>query len=145
MPQQPELTSTSVAPNPAPAPGPAPAFAPVSAPEIDPAQEEIPSRAPQRIPPWLVRAELFLRVFLLTFISLVIVIAPWSGDIVRWLGDLLWFLPTWRYLWDQNALIQYFPVIAHYSSNGAVRGVVSGLGLLNLWIALHGAFHHWDE
>ncbi len=138
MSQQPELTSTSLAPNPAPAPGPASALAPVSAPEADPAEEQIPPHAPQRIPPWLVRAELFLRVFLLMFISLVIFIAPWSGS-------LLWFLPRARYLWDQNALIQYFPVIAHYASNGAVRGVVSGLGLLNLWVAFQVALHHWDN
>jgi len=25
-----------------------------------------------------------------------------------------------------------------------VRGLVSGLGLLNLWIAFHDAFRHWD-
>jgi hypothetical protein len=142
MSQQPELTSTSLASNPASAPGFASGSVPALAPEIQ--QTQPLAHPPQRIPPWLVRAEMFLRLFLLMFISLVIIIAPWSGDIVRWSGDLLWFFPTWRYLWDQNALIQYFPVIAHYSFNGAVRGMVSGLGLLNLWIAFHDALHHRD-
>jgi hypothetical protein len=93
----------------------------------------------------LVRSELYLRVFLLMFISMVIIIAPWSGDIARWSGDLLWFFPRSRYLWDQNALIQYFPTIARYASNGAVRGVVSGLGLLNLWITLSDALRRRDR
>ena len=79
------------------------------------------------------------------FISMVIIVAPWSGDFARWSGDLLWFFPRSRYLWEQNALIQYFPTIAHYASNGAVRGIVSGLGLLNLWITLYGAFQHRDK
>jgi hypothetical protein len=121
MSQQPELTSTPIAPTPAP------------------------THVPQRIPPWLVNSELYLRVFLLMFISFVIIIAPWSGDFSRWSGDLLWFFPRSRYLWEQNALIQYFPTIARYSSNGAVRGLVSGLGLLNLWITLYSAFQHREK
>jgi hypothetical protein len=145
MSQQPELTSTSLAPNPAPTPGLASAAAPISAPEAESGQTQAPALVPQRIPPWLVNAELYLRVFLLMFISMVIIIAPWSGDFARWSGDLLWFFPRTRYLWEQNALIQYFPAIARYSSNGAVRGVVSGLGLLNLWITLYGAFQHRDK
>jgi len=141
MSQQPELTSNPLASNPAPAPG----FSAVSAPEAGPVERQAPAHAPQRIPPWLVNAELYLRVFLLMFISMVIIVAPWSGDFARWSGDLLWFFPRSRYLWEQNALIQYFPVIAHYASNGAVRGVVSGLGLLNLWITLYGAFQHREK
>jgi len=104
-----------------------------------------PGDAPQRIPPWLESSELYLRVFLLMFISMVIIVAPWSGDFARWSGDLFWFFPRSRYLWEQNALIQYFPAIAHYASNGAVRGIVSGLGFLNLWITLYSAFQHRDK
>jgi hypothetical protein len=141
MSQQPELTSTSLAPDPAPASGFASLSAPIAAPEADPDQ----TQAPERIPPWLVRSELYLRTFLLMFISMVIIIAPWSREISRWSGDLLWFFPTWRFLWDQNVLIQYFPAIAYYSANGAVRGMVSGLGILNLWITIYGALIHRDK
>jgi hypothetical protein len=28
---------------------------------------------------------------------------------------------------------------------GAVRGVVSGLGLLNLWFAFQDVIRHWDD
>lgn len=106
---------------------------------------QISAHSPQRIPPWLVSAELFLRVFLLVFISMVIIIAPWSGEIARASGDVLWFIPTWRFLWDQNALIQYSSTVARWAANGAVRGIVSGLGLLCLWITLYDAIHHRDK
>jgi hypothetical protein len=92
---------------------------------------------PQRIPRWLERSELFVRSLLLMFIGFVISIAPWSGK-------LLWFLPRSRFLWDDNPLILYFPWVADYAANGAVRGLVSGLGLMSMWIALLGIFRHWD-
>jgi hypothetical protein len=35
--------------------------------------------------------------------------------------------------------------VAHFSQNGAVRGVVSGLGLLNLWIGLAEAIYYKES
>ncbi len=81
----------------------------------------------QRIPRWLERAELFLRVLLRMYIGLAVCYAPWS-----------------RMFWDQNPLFLQFPTLSIYAANGAVRGVVSGLGLLNLWIAFQDAFRHRD-
>ena len=77
---------------------------------------------PQRIPRWLERAELFLRVLLRMYIGIAVCYAPWS-----------------RMFWDQNPLFLQFPTLSIYAANGAVRGIVSGLGLLNLWIAFHDA------
>jgi hypothetical protein len=76
--------------------------------------------APQRIPRWLERIELLLRVMLRLYIGLAVCYAPWSPA-----------------FWDQNPLFQQFPTFAAFAGMGAVRGMVSGLGLLNLWIALH--------
>jgi len=125
MPQQPELTSPPVASNPAPAPGSA------SGPALDqgPGAEtlETSHHEPQRIPRWLERAELFLRVLLRMYIGLAICYAPWS-----------------KLFWDQNPLFVQFPTLSIYAANGAVRGLVSGLGLLNLWIAFHDALSHRD-
>jgi hypothetical protein len=47
--------------------------------------------------------------------------------------------------WDQNPLFVQFPTLSIYAANGAVRGVVSGLGLLNLWIAFRDAIRARDE
>lgn len=119
MPEQPESMSSSS--NPRPAPGLAsPPAGPAATPDIS-----SPVHPPQRIPHWLERAELFLRVLIRLYIGLAIAYAPWS-----------------RLFWDQNPLFQNFPDLGAWAMHGAVRGLVSGLGLLNLWIAFHDAVRH---
>lgn len=83
---------------------------------------------PQRIPRWLERAELFLRVLIRMYIGLIVCYAPWSPM-----------------FWDQNPIFVQFPTLSIYAANGAVRGVISGLGLLNLWIAFQDAIHYRDR
>ena len=116
MSQQPESRSPSLPASPAPATEPESASAPQSG-----------RSAHQRIPRWLERAELFLRVLLRMYIGLAVCYAPWS-----------------RLFWDQNPLFQQFPTLSIFAANGAVRGIVSGLGLLNLWIAFNDAIHNRD-
>jgi hypothetical protein len=111
MSQQPELISPPLPASPAPEPGAV----------LGAAQQNEP---PQRIPRWLVRAELFLRVMLRIYIGLAVCYAPWSPM-----------------FWDQNPLFVQFPTLSIYAAHGAVRGIISGLGLLNLWIALQDAIH----
>jgi hypothetical protein len=38
-----------------------------------------------------------------------------------------------------------FPTLAIYAANGGVRGIISGLGLLNIWIAVQDAIRHRNE
>jgi hypothetical protein len=83
---------------------------------------------PQRIPHWLVRTELYLRVLLRMYIGLAICYAPWS-----------------QLFWDQNPIFVQFPTVAIYAANGGVRGLISGLGLLNIWIAVQDAIRHRNE
>jgi hypothetical protein len=133
MSQQPVSTSTQRAVN--------PGAKPVSAP---PSEDLLGKHAPQRIPPWLERAESFLRVLLRMYIGLAIFYVPWSGQIAANFPEVLNFFPWSRVIWDQNPLFVQFPTLSIYAANGAVRGLVSGLGLLNLWIAFHDALHHRD-
>jgi hypothetical protein len=119
MSQQPELTSPQLDLSAATKPEPKPA--PLT-------ESSLGKHTPHRIPRWLERAELFLRVLLRMYIGLAVCYMPWS-----------------RSFWDQNVVILYSPMIEHYAANGAVRGLVTGLGLLNLWIAFHDALHHRDE
>ena len=141
MSQRSELTSPSLTSNPAPAPGSA--TGPVSGsaagptPEPRPASQQAAGQAPQRIPRWLERSELFLRVLLRMYIGLALVYAPWSAQV--WT-----FLPWSRDLWEQNPLFVQFPTLGIYAANGAVRGIISGLGLLHLWSAFQDALRHWD-
>ncbi len=120
MSQQPEITSPPLTASPAPA----------SAALADPVPEPQPvplDHHPQRIPRWLERGELFLRVLLRMYIGLAVCYAPWS-----------------HVFWDQNPLFLRFPTLSIYAAHGAVRGIISGLGLLNLWIAFRDAVRHRD-
>ena len=118
---QPEFTSSSMPPPTPPVSGTLMG----SAPEPKPVQEPGTSDPPQRIPHWLVRTELYLRVLLRMYIGLAICYAPWS-----------------QLFWDQNPIFVHFPTLAIYAANGAVRGIISGLGLLNIWIAVQDAIRH---
>jgi len=124
MSQQPESDYPPIVTSPAIVPGPVRVFVP-PAPTPNPAAP--PAHPPQRIPRWLERAELFLRVLLRMYIGLAVCYAPWS-----------------HMFWDQNPLFVQFPTLSIYAANGAVRGLISGLGLLNLWIAFHDAIRRRD-
>jgi hypothetical protein len=56
-----------------------------------------------------------------------------------WIGIIVCFLPWWRMVWDDNPLFTQHPMLGSIATNGAVRGIVSGLGLLNLLIAFRDA------
>jgi hypothetical protein len=99
-----------------------------ASPSVAPAEIPLTRQDPPRIPVWLERGELFLRVLLRMYIGLAISFAPW--------------IP---YFWDRNPLFEQFPTLAILAANGAVRGVVSGLGILNLWYAIQDALHSRSE
>jgi hypothetical protein len=122
MHQQPESPSTAFTVSPAPQPEPASNMDPPAARE-----SHSDGHAPHRVPRWLVRIELFIRVMLRMYIGLLICYVPW-----------------WHSFWDQNPLFLQYPAIGDIATLGAVRGLVTGLGLLNLWIALEEAIHHRD-
>ena len=77
---------------------------------------------PQRIPNWLRQSEHFLRVIVRMYIGVLVCFAPWYPS-----------------AWDNNPLFTASPWLSSFISHGAIRGVVSGLGLLNLYIALRDA------
>jgi NhaP-type Na+/H+ or K+/H+ antiporter len=74
---------------------------------------------PSRVPLWLRRIELYLYVIIRIYIGIIVLVLPWYPP-----------------LWADNQLLNHFPHVATFLMHGAVRGVVSGLGLLNLWIAI---------
>lgn len=97
-------------------------------PESSGTQPEIDATPPHHaVPRWLQRVELFLRVMLRMYIGLAICYAPWSLT-----------------FWDQNPIFLQYPALGKIATLGAVRGLVSGLGLLNLWIAFQDAIRHRD-
>ena len=85
-------------------------------------------RPAREIPRWLERGELFLRVLLRLYLGIALCYAPWA-----------------RLFWDQNPIFVHYPLVASIALNGYVRGFVSGLGFLNLWIALQDALNHGEK
>lgn len=121
MSQQPELISPISPTSPDPS-GPPTDFG------IPPGSARTSLPHPPRIPRWLERSELFIRVLIRMYIGLAVCYAPWSPM-----------------FWDQNPLFVQFPTLSIYAANGAVRGIISGIGLLNLWIAFQDAIHYRDR
>lgn len=81
----------------------------------------------QRATHWLRRADLFLRVIVRLYIGLILVFLPWT------------------HAWTYNRFFLYYAPVAKLMANGALRGLVSGLGLLNLWIAISEAIHYKES
>jgi hypothetical protein len=121
--QQPESTSSTLTASPAPLAGTASQPASPSGPDTQSAEQP-----PHRVPRWLERVELFLRVMLRMYIGLAICYAPWSHN-----------------FWDQNPIFLQSAALADFARLGAVRGIVSGLGLLNLWFAFQDAIRRRDS
>jgi len=51
-------------------------------------------------------------------------------------GIVLVFAP-WTPLWDSNWLLQLWPALRGFLLSSFTRGAVTGLGLVNLLLALH--------
>ena len=81
------------------------------------AVEPQPQQQQRQIPRWLLVIEIVLFVILRLYV-----------------GALVFLLP-WRSVWTTNAFINNWPTVANFMAQGWVRGIVSGLGLLNIWIA----------
>jgi hypothetical protein len=81
---------------------------------VEPAPEE----RPRHIPRWLLIMEIVLFVIVRLYVGVLVVLLPW------------------RSIWTTNAWIIHWPTVANFLAQGWVRGLVSGLGLLNIWIAL---------
>jgi hypothetical protein len=79
-------------------------------------------------PIWLQRLSLFVLVLFCVYLGVLVMVLPW-----------------WRRVWDDNLWIQSRPALASILHTGAVRGVISGLGLLDIWIGISEAVHYRDH
>jgi hypothetical protein len=60
------------------------------------------------------------------------------------IGVLLLILP-WRPEWTDNHLLLGNPGLRAFVANGFVRGICSGLGLLDIWIGFWEAIHYHED
>ncbi len=59
------------------------------------------------------------------------------------LGLLVSALP-WTKIWTDNSLFALHPTLAAVLRDNFVRGVISGLGLIDVWIGIWEAVHYHD-
>jgi hypothetical protein len=97
--------------------------APVSRQSPDPRSSGNPPRSPQT-PLWLQYLELSVRVVVRIYLGLVIIVLPWT------------------HFWTDNHLLVLIPHLSKLAFSGAARGIISGLGLLNIWIGVYDAIHY---
>ena len=60
------------------------------------------------------------------------------------LGVMLMIVP-WRPEWSDNPLLVPFPALRDVVGSGFARGVVTGLGLLNVWIGFWEALRYRED
>jgi len=102
-------------------PGPA---APVTAPPM--LQANPVSRRYTGFDLWLHRMVVLLFVFVCAISGVLLVILPWRPE------------------WTDNRLLLTHPGLRMLVANGFVRGICSGLGLLDIWIGFWEAIHYHE-
>jgi len=75
---------------------------------------------------WLHRVTMLLLVFVCAVVGVLLVIMPWRPE------------------WTDNHLLLAFPGLRAFVASGFVRGICSGLGLLDIWIGFWEAIHYHE-
>ena len=91
------------------------------------AERDQESGAPQPAPVWLQRLSLLVLVLFCFYI-----------------GGLLAALPWWPRFWDQNGWLLAHPAVQSVMGRGWVRGLVSGVGLIDIWIGVSELLNYKD-
>ncbi len=73
---------------------------------------------------WLHRITVLMFVFVCAVVGVLLVILPWRPE------------------WMDNRLLLAYPGLRAFVANGFVRGICSGLGLLDIWIGFWEAIHY---
>lgn len=76
---------------------------------------------------WLHRLTILMLVFVCAVVGVLLVILPWRPE------------------WTDNRLLLAYPGLRDFISNGFVRGICSGLGILDIWIGFWEAIHYREE
>lgn len=79
-------------------------------------------------PVWLQRMSLFVLVVFCIYLGVMVMILPW-----------------WAPVYDRNLFLQAHPKLWAVLKLGPVRGIISGLGALDVWIGISEAIHYRDQ
>ena len=79
------------------------------------------------LPIWLQRAFLVVYVLFCVVLGLLLVELPWTN------------------LWFEDGSMMRWPAFRHLLQHGFVRGAVSGLGFIDIWMGIMEAVHYRDR
>ena len=79
---------------------------------------------PSRFDIWIQRLKLGIDVVFFIELGMILVVIPWTP------------------VWSQNSLLAGYPTLKMIADHGFVRGAISGLGLINIWIGISDAVHY---
>ena len=82
---------------------------------------------PRRVHVWLLRIRALLFVTVCATFGVLLVILPWTQR------------------WTDNSLLLASPALRTFIANGFVRGLASGLGMLDLWLGFWEAIHYHES
>lgn len=94
---------------------------------VPPEGSTVPRRHTSAARLWLRRVGVLLFVFLCATLGVMLMIVPWRPE------------------WSENPLLMRYPAVRDALSTGFVRGLVTGLGLLNVWIGFWEALQYHED
>jgi hypothetical protein len=107
----------------------APAHAPADARPSNgkPANRES-AQPPDYVEPlWMRRTKLVIFVMACIYLGIILIILPWNE------------------LWVQNGLIHRYPGLRDLAMSNFVRGAITGLGFVNVWLGVWEAVHYREN
>ena len=87
-----------------------------------------PPRSSKLAPVWLQRISLFILVLFCVYLGILVAALPW-----------------WTSIWDHNLFFTSHPRLWAVMRLGPVRGIITGFGLLDIWIGISEAIHYKDQ
>ena len=97
---------------------------PIPAGDHPPTAESVSAPAPI----WLQRLSISILVLFCLYLGIVVAIIPW-----------------WPLMWEHNLFFMNHPQLWAILRLGPVRGVITGLGLIDIWIGISEAIHYRDQ
>lgn len=94
---------------------------------LDPSHGPPPVGEYAEAPVWLQRLFTFVYVLFCLTLGLLLIRLPWSDA------------------WFEDGLLNRWPTVLHLVHQGFVRGAVSGLGVIDIWVGIMEVIHYRDR
>jgi hypothetical protein len=90
-------------------------------------RERTSAQGPEPAPVWLQRMSLVVLVMFCFYIGALMAVLPWS-----------------KQYWNHNGWLMAHPAVEAILDRGWVRGVITGIGLIDIWIGVSEILHYRD-